>query len=230
MKLNFKHILIIAATPFEIAPLTDFLQSNWQTIDANSFSNNETQIDIIVAGIGLLATSFHLSQQLQSKKYDFVLQLGIAGVYPNKGIQLTDLVWIKADQVADLGAIDKQGTFVSTATMGLSAPTAVSMASPEVSKKWKPYFETLISANGLSVNCILGDPNWFLHFGFSENNVVVESMEGAALHYTCSQSGVEYAQVRAISNWIEPRDKSRWQIQEAILKLNQWAIGFVKHL
>jgi futalosine hydrolase len=55
----------------------------------------------------------------------------------------------------------------------------------------------------------------------------VESMEGAAFHYVCLQEGMPFAQVRAISNYVTPRDKSQWQMKDAIVNLNKWVIGFI---
>jgi futalosine hydrolase len=58
-------------------------------------------------------------------------------------------------------------------------------------------------------------------------NATVESMEGAAFHYVCLQEGVAFAQVRAISNYVMPRDKSQWQMKDAIFNLNNWLISFI---
>ena len=37
-------------------------------------------------------------------------------------------------------------------------------------------------------------------------------MEGAAFAYACSLSGVPYAQVRAISNLVERRNRKAWRM------------------
>ena len=51
-------------------------------------------------------------------------------------------------------------------------------------------------------------------------NPDVESMEGAAMHYVCLQEGISFVQIRAISNYVEPIDKSKWQMGKAIKNLN----------
>ncbi|HNJ95959.1 MAG TPA: futalosine hydrolase, partial [Ferruginibacter sp.] len=48
----------------------------------------------------------------------------------------------------------------------------------------------------------------------------IESMEGAALHYVCLQEKVPFIQLRAISNYVGERDKSKWKMQEAITNLH----------
>ena len=54
-----------------------------------------------------------------------------------------------------------------------------------------------------------------------------ESMEGAALHYVCLMEQVPFAQVRCISNYIEPRNRKAWDIPIAVGNLNEWLVGFV---
>ena len=44
----------------------------------------------------------------------------------------------------------------------------------------------------------------------------VESMEGAAFMYACLVHDVRFAQVRAVSNVVERRDRARWKVSEAI--------------
>jgi len=49
----------------------------------------------------------------------------------------------------------------------------------------------------------------------------VESMEGAAFFYACLQKGIEPLQLRAISNYVVPRNRESWRMQEAIVALNE---------
>jgi futalosine hydrolase len=53
-----------------------------------------------------------------------------------------------------------------------------------------------------------------------ELDVQVESMEGAALHYIALQEKIPFLQIRSLSNFIAERDKSKWQLKEAIARLN----------
>jgi futalosine hydrolase len=47
----------------------------------------------------------------------------------------------------------------------------------------------------------------------------VESMEGAAFMYACLIHGVPFAQVRAVSNVVERRNRAAWKLNEAIAEL-----------
>src|SRR5262249_3588911 len=52
----------------------------------------------------------------------------------------------------------------------------------------------------------------------------VESMEGAAFMYAASISGVPFAQIRAVSNLVERRNRDAWKMQEAIHNLGNAAL------
>jgi futalosine hydrolase len=47
-------------------------------------------------------------------------------------------------------------------------------------------------------------------------------MEGAAFFYAClQQQGLGFVQIRALSNYVEPRNRAAWQIPQAIEHLGQ---------
>ncbi|MBP7558590.1 MAG: futalosine hydrolase, partial [Chitinophagaceae bacterium] len=52
-------------------------------------------------------------------------------------------------------------------------------------------------------------------------NPMLESMEGAALHLACLQQQIPFLQLRAVSNQVGVRDKSRWQLTASIESLNK---------
>ena len=49
---------------------------------------------------------------------------------------------------------------------------------------------------------------------------LVESMEGAALHYICLMEKIPFLQIRGISNYIGERNKKKWNMKDAINNLN----------
>ena len=93
-----KNILVLAATSIEIRP---FIQAFKK--DELNLSNNS--LDILVGGIGLTATTYHLTKQLTLKKYDRVIQAGVAGSY-DLNISLGDVVAVKQDTIADQSVVE----------------------------------------------------------------------------------------------------------------------------
>jgi futalosine hydrolase len=58
----------------------------------------------------------------------------------------------------------------------------------------------------------------------------VESMEGAAFMYACTIGGVPFAQVRAVSNIVERRNRAAWRLQDALAALNAAALAIADQL
>mgnify|MGYP001795756283 CR=1 FL=1 len=87
----FKHeicsmqILLIAATEMEIQ----------QRVADNN-------IDVLVTGVGIPATMYHLQKRLQQIDYDLVIQAGIAGSF-GKEPALGETVLVQQDAFGDLG-------------------------------------------------------------------------------------------------------------------------------
>jgi futalosine hydrolase len=53
-------------------------------------------------------------------------------------------------------------------------------------------------------------------------------MEGAAFFYACEEANVDGLQVRAISNYVEKRNKENWNLALAVKNLNDWLIQDIK--
>ena len=64
-------ILLIAATAKEIEPFFEYYRNTKKT----------QNIDILITGIGLTATTYRLLKQLQLKRPALVIQAGVAGCF-----------------------------------------------------------------------------------------------------------------------------------------------------
>ena len=79
----------------------------------------------------------------------------------------------------------------------------------------------------ITVNKVHGNEKTIQKVLIKYPNVKVESMEGAAVFYACEQEGMPCAQIRAISNYVERRNKASWQIDLAFKNLNNWLQKFL---
>ena len=91
-----KNILVAAATAKEIDPFISLVRKVY-------FSKNN--IDILISGIGLTASTYHLIKQLALKKYDLVIQAGVAGSF-DLNIPLGAVVAVKQDTIADQSVVE----------------------------------------------------------------------------------------------------------------------------
>jgi futalosine hydrolase len=58
-------------------------------------------------------------------------------------------------------------------------------------------------------------------------NPHVESMEGAAFMYACLVHGMPFAQIRAVSNIVERRNRAAWKMGEAIEALGSTLLTII---
>jgi futalosine hydrolase len=118
--------LLVTATTFEVQPTIleagfdgDFSSRLGTPGDEFSLS----QFDCLVTGVGQLQCAAWLSKVLSQRRYDVVVQAGIAGSftdrYPHRSVVL-----VEEEIVSDLGAETPKG-FLDIFEMGLVPPATV---------------------------------------------------------------------------------------------------------
>ena len=203
-----KNILVVAATAKEINPFIELTRTG---------EINNT--DILITGIGLTASTYHLAKQLSLKKYDLIIQAGVAGSFDLR-IPLGAVVAVKQDTIADQSVIELQKLKT------LFDLKLVPQNQYPYKKGWlinpnKEVFKkiNLKNVKGVSVNQI-STSNQMIKFYRDVFDPVTESMEGAALHYVCLLEKIPFVQIRSISNYIGERNKQKWDMMDSIANLN----------
>ena len=87
----------------------------------------------------------------------------------------------------------------------------------------------LVRVEGITVNTVHGEEESIKRV-LSRVNPGVETMEGAAFFYVCKREGQACAQIRAISNYVEKRDKGSWEIELALKNLSTVTLDILKAL
>ena len=200
-------LLIVAATSTELKQVFEHFN-----LPAQNFIET-SQFDILITGVGMTATAFALGQNL-SAKYNLVLNVGIAGSF-DKNIPLGTLINIETDTIAELGAEDLDH-FLTIDELGFGTNTFGATYS----------LTGLQNTNAITVNKVHGNADSITKT-IAMFSPTIESMEGAAVFYACQQLKIPCAQVRAISNYVEPRNRDNWQIGLAVKNLNAWVIEFI---
>jgi futalosine hydrolase len=204
------RILIVAATEFEVGSLKP--------------QDLALDYELLITGVGMVATAFALGRHLAGNKYDLVLNLGIAGSF-DQSIALGDVLEITADTFAELGA-ENDTEFLSIDEMGFG--TGAYFPTTKLSDLYN-LFNTfnLKQASAITVNTVHGNEESIKKVA-ERLNPQLESMEGAAFFYVCQQMNVPSLQIRAVSNYVEKRNRDNWQIGLAIKNLNTFAVEFLK--
>ena len=194
----------------EIAPFLERFRSK------KDFPAN---IDILITGIGLTATTYSLMKQLQIKRPKIIIQAGVGGCF-DTNYSLGSVMAIKQEAIADQSVIelDKLKTLfhlklVPQNQYPFSKGWLVNKS--EVLKKIKLKKVTGVSTNEITTS------KQKVKFYKETFNPVVESMEGAALHYVCLMEKIPFLQIRSISNYIGERNKKNWNMKESIINLNK---------
>lgn len=204
----------------EIEPFVQFLQANYQLISPDVYQNDCYTIHIVISGVGMMSSAYTLGTALAEHRFDFAIQAGIAGAF-DVALKLGDLVAIGAEQYGDLGAEDKEA-YIDIFELGFLDKNSYPFKNGKLINE-KPFFigKELPVVDALSVNTVSGKQQSI----DSRNklyNSAIESMEGIAFHYACLQHQIPFIQIRAISNYVTPRNKAEWQLKLAIDNLNQY--------
>jgi futalosine hydrolase len=204
------NILVVAATSAEIQA---FLQA-------------DIGVDTLITGVGAPACMYSLTVALLKKKYDIVIQAGIAGTFKTS-FELGKTYFVSSDVFADLAIIeagqlhtlfDKQ--FADANLFPFQKGLLVNLSQQNFG---------LNTAKAITVNTVADDLT-FTNLFKQKFDADIESMEGAALHYVCLQQKVPFIQLRSISNFVGERVKTNWKTQEAIQHLNSTLFTVVQQL
>lgn len=219
------NILIVSATIFEIAPLTGLLEQHYEQVDKFHFRQGDKNIYILITGVGMTATAFALGSVLTNEDFiDVAFNFGIAGAY-NRDLKIGDVVHVASERFGDLGVEEANGDFVDLFELGLQEREVFPFQNGQMLHPLTD-FDLLPSVNGLTVNKVSGTAKR-IEAITKKYHADIETMEGAGFFYGCLQAKIRFFEVRAISNYVEPRNRENWNLPLAIDNLNAVAWGLV---
>jgi futalosine hydrolase len=228
-----KNILIVSATTMEIEGLIPVQAVNDVSMGhIFPINHNRHTITLLVTGPGMIPTAFYLGKILGVKYYDLVINTGIAGSFL-KEFPVGTVVNVVSDCFAELGA-EHGGNFIPFYKMGMSKPYMPTFVSEKgiinnIGYPAPPVIKKIPVASGITVNTISGEAG-HIELIRSRTDADIETMEGAAFFYACMMSAIPCLQIRAISNYIEPRNADKWDIPTAVRNLNQTLIKILDEI
>jgi len=100
------RILIVAATDAEVAPIMQRMYST-PTEDpcVDTYTHGSHEIDVLITGVGMVATAAWCSRALTQQSYALALHLGVCGSF-DEFIEPGTVVHVTSDRLAELGAED----------------------------------------------------------------------------------------------------------------------------
>ena len=218
------RILLVAATTAEIAPVVAELRRKPDTgLEITRYAVHAHDVDVLVTGVGMVATATWCTKALTRERYDLALNLGLCGSF-DRARPLGEVVQVVTDRLVELGAEDGDAflTIQQLGLLGDNDPPFVNGRLVNPAPPSSATLEKLRTVDGITVNTVHGREQSIASVTgrFSPQ---VESMEGAAFMYACLVHGLPFAQVRAISNVVERRNRDAWKLHEALKNLGATA-------
>lgn len=205
-------VLLVSATEFEIA----------------SYFKQKDTIDVLLTGVGMPIALYHLQKKITENRYNLVIQVGLAGAFTTK-FGLGETVFVNQDTFGDLG-IEEKELFTPIFETDLFNKNEFPFENGWLVNKNKILQQsTLEVVKAVTINKVT-DKSSIKQQLIDSFNPDIETMEGAALHYVCLHQNIPFIQLRAISNYVGERDKTKWKIDLAISNLHNELIKLLKQL
>lgn len=214
-------ILLVAATNFEIQPTINLLAEHDNVIGNNRFQ-------VLIAGIGSMSTTYWLTKTIGNKRPHLLIQAGIGGSF-SASYPPGSIVLVNEEVTGDLG-VEENNEFNDVFDMGLPQIThpytgkSLVNNNPELLQQQK-----LPLVKSVTISEISTRPERIQQLQ-QKYQPVVESMEGAAFHYVALTEKIPFIQLRAISNFVGERDKTKWKMKDSIALLNEKLKEIVERL
>ena len=205
-------VLLVSATEFEIA----------------SYFKQKDTIDVLLTGVGMPIALYHLQKKITENRYNLVIQVGLAGAFTTK-FELGETVFVKQDTFGDLG-IEEKERFTPIFETDLFNKNEFPFENGWLVNKNKILQQsTLEVVKAVTINKVT-DKGSIKQQLIDSFNPDIETMEGAALHYVCLHQNIPFIQLRAISNYVGERDKTKWKIDLDNSNLHNELIKLLKQL
>lgn len=216
-------MLLLSPTQFEAA----FLKGRRFTFHGRAGLRGEGWI-WLESGVGKVNIAATLAAFAKGRKLERVLLFGIAGMYPDAGLEMGDAALAGKEIQADLGIRDGGMKGLGFPTLALEGGVYHNRFpldgafTAELSKTLGLPIKTFLTRDMVSENPTEArqlSRKW---------EADLENMEGAAFAQTCLWLGLKGAELRAVSNLAGVRDKTQWRIKQAVESLEHHILRIIE--
>jgi len=199
--------LLVAATELELEPARQALAG-------------APHVTFLRSGVGPVDAAFSLTRYLcLHDRVAAVINFGVAGAYRHTGLEVLELCAATNETLADLG-ICLADRIEPLAGDALAVNREFDLEN-ELGREARRILEfdhiPFASGRFLTVNCVSGTARRGDYLQQTQK-ALCENMEGAALARVCQGCGVDFFELRCVSNLVEDRNPATWRLQEACAK------------
>lgn len=235
-----KPVLVTAATPGELSLLVSALEGRERFQaghrDAYRGEVEERPVILAVTGIGKVNTAVSVTALLERFEPELLINTGCAGAYRGSGLAPGDLAIATAEVFGDEGVLAPDGWHSLELTgipvlerNGESHYNHFPLTRWALDKALHVAGATgvsLLQGTFVTVSTISGTlergEELYRRFGG-----ICENMEGGAAAQVALLYGVDCMEVRGVSNLVEDRDLSRWNIPLAVERAQSFIMRFI---
>lgn len=175
--------------------------------------------DILITGISVVNSVFFLTRVLAKKRYELVINIGIAGTFTRDKFNLGEIVICKREVWAELG-VEKEGVvernllnFPLYQNNKVSIQNSLDLlVEDSLNLLTKKINYPLV--NSLTVSTVTGSKTR-ANLLKEKFLVDIENMEGFGLAYTCFLFNTPFLEIRSISNVVGSRSRKEWDLVRA---------------
>jgi len=236
--------VILTATAYEQEILQNSVGGLAHTILAHRRMNfgqaSGKRVALVETGIGATNTAQALTAILEGHKVNLVVQLGIAGAFPSSGLEVGDIAVATEEILGEFGVIDDSG-WSNGEAIGIPLLDSVPPIYNRIPLEKTVATKSLAAAQSL---CEKFDNQARTGSFLTVQNVtgtdeqaqvldqrfgaLCENMEGAAAAQVCALYGVPFTEIRGISNRVEKRNLSKWDIPIAASRAQETVLELIK--
>jgi futalosine hydrolase len=218
LNLNMKNerITVVAATQLELIPLFEKLHPVKSDFHGLFITDS---LHILITGMGMLNTAAHLTLYASKYERDFFIDAGICGAF-NTDLKIGDVVQVVSETYGDFG-VENDEEFEDFFDMGFidKKEDAFHYGLCEPIEHPMQQQLKLKRATSITVNKVHGNER-SIKIIREKYNADTENMEGLAFYYVLKLLNKPGIEIRAVSNYVEKRNKENWDIKTAVSNLN----------
>jgi len=214
------RIVVTAAT------IDEWMPAYLQVDPLYTSKSKRVKVSFHQSGVGMLSTAVALTRLVYEEKPDLIIQVGIAGCF-DETIALGKVVCIKEEAMGDIG-VQEDGKWKDIFDLKLEKSSYPPYEKRKLPNPWLNDYNVLKlpEVNAVTINEITTSEDRKQQL-LKKYEPVIESMEGAALHYICRSFNIPFIQMRSVSNYIGERDKTKWELKSAIENINQTILKYL---
>ncbi len=222
------RLLLLSATEFEVAPLTEGLRAlaltpalpdGWR---ARTGTIGGAACVAVATGVGKVNAAALAALAVNSLRPSVVLVVGIGGAFPGADLHVGEVAMALSETHMDTG-VGHGAAWSGMESMGFPLlPATTARPTPAYNRFELPATVTalaerigVMAAHFGTAEAVTADPHTARLLAHT-HGVAVESMEGAAVAQVAAALGLPAFELRGVSNMVGDRDKANWRVPDAV--------------